>query len=178
MKEAIGFLSVKRHKDHGYLGGFLVLNLHARPLEFHCTMPVKPSRAQELLYGPTINDFICGEQIAKALISKAKLEPPLILTDCEAALSVSLVRPTNMLYLTCSHAAESGASELELPKSGSELHDEAIGGYQMRRLASSRITEKEIGDLLGQLSSGFDLSEPFQRITEALLEAHPIAKAA
>ena len=178
MKEAIGFLSVKRNKDHGYLGGFLVLNLHARPLEFHCTMPVKPTRAQEMLYGPTIDDFICGEQIAKALITKAKLEPSLILTDSEAALAVCVVRPTNMLFLDCPRPSEPEACELVLPKSRSELCEVLVGEHRLLRLADSKIAEKDIIDLLGRLSSSFDLSEPFQRITEALMEAHSITKAA
>ena len=67
MTESLGFLSVRRHPEHGYFGGYLITNSIARPLEFHCTMPVKPSRAQELLYGPTMDAFVCGEQIAKVM---------------------------------------------------------------------------------------------------------------
>ena len=81
MATAIGFLTVRRHHEHGYFGGYLLVNALARPLEFYCTMPIRPSRAQTLLYGLTIDDFVCGEQIAKALIAKAKLQPQLILTD-------------------------------------------------------------------------------------------------
>lgn len=48
---ALGFLTVVEHKQHGLFGGYLVLNQVGRPLEFHCTAPVKPNRAQEILYG-------------------------------------------------------------------------------------------------------------------------------
>ncbi len=87
----LGFCTVRSHADHGYFGGYLILNTHARPLEFHCTLPVKPSRAQEILYGATLADFVCGEQIAKALTSKAKLTPHVVLTDCTPVLALSRV---------------------------------------------------------------------------------------
>jgi hypothetical protein len=178
MQETIGFLSVKRHAEYGYIGGFLVLNLHGRPLEFHCTMPVKPTRAQELLYGPTIHDFICGEQIAKALLVKAKLEPPFIFTDCEAALAISIVRPTNIMCLHPEAPTARETSSLELPKSSADLRQLSVGGHDLHVLAASQVAEKELLSLLQRLASSFELAEPFQRITEALLEAHPIAKAA
>ena len=90
---ALGFITVRHHVEHGYFGGYLILNQLGRPLEFHCTLPVKPSRAQSLLYGPTLDDFICGEQIAKALVTKAKLKPSLLLTDCSAVLPMPVTRP-------------------------------------------------------------------------------------
>ena len=69
---SLGFLTVRKHPSRGYFGGFLVLNVLARPLEFHCTLPVQPTRAQQILYGATLDEFISGEQIARALILKAK----------------------------------------------------------------------------------------------------------
>ncbi len=51
---SLGFISVRHHAEHGYFGGYLIVNSLGRPLEFHCTLPVKPSRAQELLYGATL----------------------------------------------------------------------------------------------------------------------------
>src|SRR6266404_1210747 len=51
---AVGFLTVVSSEPHGLVGGYLVLNALGRPLEFHCTAPVKPNRAQEILYGATL----------------------------------------------------------------------------------------------------------------------------
>lgn len=106
MATSLGFLSVRHHVDHGYFGGYLLVNHLGRPLEFHCTLPVKPTRAQTLLYGPTMDDFICGEQIAKALITKAKLSPSLVVTDTEAALSAALVSETTIVCLVDQQQAE------------------------------------------------------------------------
>src|SRR3954471_20719084 len=81
-----GYLSVINSAEHGYFGGYLVVGPLGRPLEFHCTAPVRPSRAQQILYGPTLEPFLLGEQIAGPHAEGAKPEPSLILTNCEATL--------------------------------------------------------------------------------------------
>ena len=101
-KPAIGFLTVIEHPQHGLFGGYLVLNLAGRPLEFHCTAPIKPNRAQQILYGPTLESFLYGEQIGSTLLGHAKTSPLLVCTDREPVLSlrdlvdmpVALVLPT------------------------------------------------------------------------------------
>ena len=60
----VGFLTVQSFADVGLIGGYLLLNPLGRPLEFHCTAPVRPNRAQEILYGPTLAPYLYGEQIA------------------------------------------------------------------------------------------------------------------
>ena len=67
-----GFLTVVDDARFGLCGGYLVLNPAGRPLEFHCTAPIKPNRAQEILYGPTLHDFLYGEQIGGALIGNGR----------------------------------------------------------------------------------------------------------
>src|SRR5512137_623050 len=79
----IGFLTICERPELGIVGGYLVLNTAGRPLEFHCTVPVRPSRAQEILYGPTLKPFLYGEQIGRALIAKAVSQPLFVCTDVE-----------------------------------------------------------------------------------------------
>src|SRR6266436_3505887 len=87
-QSALGFLTVLEHAQHGLMGGYLVLNAAGRPLEFHCTTPIKPNRAQQILYGPTLEPYLFGEQIGKALVSKSSVDPLLICTDLRAAMAV------------------------------------------------------------------------------------------
>jgi hypothetical protein len=61
---AIGFLTIEEDQQCGHCGGYLLLNTSGRPLEFHCTAPVKRNRAQEVLYGPTLKPFLYGDLIA------------------------------------------------------------------------------------------------------------------
>jgi hypothetical protein len=101
-KDAFGFLTVVEDDRHGLFGGYLVLNEAGRPLEFHCTAPIRPSRPQEILYGNTLRPYLYGEQIGQALLSKAKHPPSIILTDQRPALAlqtlieipVTLILPT------------------------------------------------------------------------------------
>ncbi len=175
---ALGFITVRHHAEHGYFGGYLIVNQLARPLEFHCTLPVKPSRAQSLLYGQTLDDFICGEQIAKALVTKAKLKPTLLITNCEAVLAFEHVADEPIILIENTSDADH-ASHLRKPNSLS-LKLEAVqsAGVNFSISNSSRASAKLVSDIASKLAPNFDLSEPFQRIAEALLEAHPIAKAA
>lgn len=77
----LGFLTGLGNSNEGLIGGFLVLNAVGRPMEFHCTAPVKPNRAQEILYGNTLDGFVCGEQIAPALVGRTKAELAAVLTN-------------------------------------------------------------------------------------------------
>jgi len=83
-QSCLGFLTAFGDPDEGIVGGFLVLNAAGRPLEFHCTAPVKPNRAQAILYGVALEGFLCGEQIAPALVARTKAELALVLTNLPA----------------------------------------------------------------------------------------------
>lgn len=174
---SLGFISVRHHAVHGYFGGYLIVNQLGRPLEFHCTLPVKPSRAQELLYGATLDAFICGEQIAKALVTKAKLKSQLLLTDCSAVLAFENVGDEPIIYLDAQELGDT--SHLRRP-SDANVDLRRMGNSDVSCYAtnSGSVTESAITNIQSQLAPNFDLAEPFQRIAEALLEAHPIAKAA
>ena len=86
---ALGFLTVVDQQPLGLVGGYLLVNAHARPLEFHCTVPVRPNRAQEILYGAALLPYLYGEQIGQTLVRTSKLRPLALFTDCPAALSAA-----------------------------------------------------------------------------------------
>src|SRR5436190_17749996 len=105
----VGFFTVARPTDQGLIGGLLLLNAQSRPLEFHCTAPVKPNRAQEILYGPTLLPFLYGEQIGRALLAKCTTAPTLIFTDSEPGLSL---REVSDCPVICVPAPDRAASIL------------------------------------------------------------------
>ena len=192
---AVGFLTVLEHSQHGLMGGYLVLNIAGRPLEFHCTAPVKPNRAQQILYGPTLEPYLYGEQIGHALVSKSSLEPLVIFTDRPPAIAVrmaidvplALVLPTN---------AESGETTAQLPAGSDETspgqkyrldapHVGAGGikftlfaiGRNRLAVAPDRDADREaIQRRLSELGESFDLAEPFDRIREAIEEAQRVGR--
>src|SRR4029077_1762342 len=76
----LGFLTVL-HEASGFLGGYLVTNLWGRPLEFRLSTAVQPNRVQQILYGPTLPGYVCGELIGKTLVEKTGTPAQVILTD-------------------------------------------------------------------------------------------------
>lgn len=130
-----------------------------------------------LLYGPTIDAFVCGEQIAKALVGKAKVKPTVVLIDCAAVLALSTVCSVSAAHLQFEPEGDSSSFH---PPQGSpgELLSLRVAPWQLSILATQPELEAPIVACLSQLGSNFDLTEPFQRVVDALLEAHPIAKAA
>src|SRR6476620_3074633 len=65
----LGFLTVFQ-EGPGYLGGYLVTNSWGRPLEFRLSTAVQPNRVQNLLYGKTLQEYLCADLIGKTLIDK------------------------------------------------------------------------------------------------------------
>ena len=70
---AFGFLTAIDSPSHGLFGGYLVVDLTGRPLEFHCTAPIKVSRAQQILYGSTLQNHLHGQQIGACLLAESTL---------------------------------------------------------------------------------------------------------
>jgi hypothetical protein len=109
----LGFLTVIEHPQYGLFGGYLVLNMAGRPLEFHCTTPIKPNRAQEILYGPTLDAFLYGEQIGQTLLSQAKTEPLVLCTDRAPVLAAREFVATPMVLVLSAECDVAPEPQLE-----------------------------------------------------------------
>jgi hypothetical protein len=183
-KSALGFLTVVDHPQHGLCGGYLVLNGCGRPLEFHCTSPIKPNRAQQILYGPTLEPFLYGEQIGQTLVAKAKAETLVVCTDRVPVLAVRphIVSPVALVVVSpC--LSDSSASDVQAavpittrrtdsahPISPPLLHFR-VGCNELAVPDDCEQDRQLILERIGRLADSFDLAEPFQRIREAIEEA-------
>ena len=184
--QPVGFLTVCEHEAQGVFGGYLILNTAGRPLEFHCTAPVRPSRAQEILYGATLQAYLYGEQIGQALLEKAKTTPLVVFTDAPAVLTV---RGFTSLPVACvmTPAGETAsepdgsmpARQLRLddgrsgppPPFALRLHTFRVGSHQLAVLQDHEEDAELIAQRWEPLAADFDLREPFGRIREAVDEA-------
>jgi hypothetical protein len=123
-KRVLGFLTVVADPQYGLYGGYLILNLAGRPLEFHCTTPIKPNRAQEILYGPTLESFLYGEQIGRTLIQQSGESPLVVFTDAEPVLCARDFVPMPLaLVLAIEEEGErcrGGEAEISGPRVASE----------------------------------------------------------
>jgi hypothetical protein len=177
----LGFLTIIEHEAHGLFGGYLLLNLAGRPLEFHCTAPIKPNRAQEILYGPTLAPYMYGEHIGRSLAQKASVEPLLICTDREPALALRefVTMPVVLLAAdACSeHAAGEKALRVDEPhKLRAPLLSVVAGRNRVAIKASQRGDEALVAERLAELGEEFDLAEPFLRIRDAIDEAQRVGR--
>lgn len=173
---SLGFVTVRHHPIHGYFGGYLIVNSLARPLEFHCTLPVQPTRAQQILYGSTLGEFVCGEQIARALVTKAKGTPQVLFSDTLAVLTLRHMQPIPMAVIDF---PSEGNGSLPRPSCQRDIyHRFKAFGKQLLVLPEFADDSDLIKVLFDSDKATLDLLEPFGRIEEALMEAHPATKAA
>jgi len=178
---ALGFLTVVAHPQHGLFGGYLILNPLGRPLEFHCTAPIKSNRAQEILYGPTLEAFLYGEQIGRTLLKHGTHQPVLICTDRPAALCVrEHIEVPVVLILPPEEPADPPALPRDREKhfrldaahtQGPHLIHFSCGRNRLAVPADAEADRRGIIERWGRWAESFDLAEPFGRIREAIAEA-------
>ncbi|MBI2825687.1 MAG: hypothetical protein HYX69_13465 [Planctomycetia bacterium] len=181
---ALGFLTVVETASQGLVGGYLLLDVHARPLEFHCTAPVKANRAQEILYGPTLAPYLYGEQIGRTLVRASRLRPLAVFTDRPAALSTAMHVDVSVWLVVppdrgAPHDAASADERLRLDAPHVSPCDPSTVPCGRNRLARPTGV-RTIGDQgaaasvdqrLAAVAGPLDLAEPFDRIRAAIEEA-------
>jgi len=185
-----GYLSMLEFADHGFFGGYLIVSVLGRPIEFHCTAPLRPSHAQRILYGPTLEPYLLGEQIAGALLDAAKQTPSVILTNREATLHARPRAGSPMAWLIEKpEQPENGPQAAISPTQSasnsfcrSEL--DAISSHRTFQIGAHELLvplgyESEQGDvsrLLLELAQQVEIAEPFGRIEEAIREAQRLGE--
>lgn len=142
----LGFLTVL-HEPAGYVGGYLVTNLWGRPLEFRLSTSVQPNRVQQILYGGTLQRYLCSELIGSALVAKTTTEAHVVFTDTAAALDLRLQLKVPVALL---------ATQSERPAS---IHPDFPADLPIIR------------ETIDRIQPHLDLAEPFARIREAIAEA-------
>ncbi|HEY2892779.1 MAG TPA: hypothetical protein VGJ16_01155 [Pirellulales bacterium] len=178
--DAIGFFTVVEHEQQGLIGAYLILNSSGRPLEFHCTAPVKPTRTQQILFGPTLDSYLVGEQIGQTLLASASAQPLALCTDVERGL---LVREyTTLPIALVMPAAAQPSPEAVSPADQTWRVDVSHGsstplsvfevGRNRLAVPGARKEDQELLAARLQPVLALDLCEPFGRIREAIAEAN------
>lgn len=163
---SFGFLTVVEDGGNALFGGYLILNNLGRPLEFHCTAPIVPNRAQEILYGSTLRPFLFGEQIGKTLVERAKTKVELLCVDREECFSVREFTPAPVVLVL---DPEGTGGDRLAP--GGERPVHSAGGNQLVFSPEDAPNGAHFLAELSGLLDNLDLLEPFARIREAIEEA-------
>jgi hypothetical protein len=159
----LGFLTILQ-ESNGFLGGYLITNQWGRPLEFRLSTAVQPNRIHQILYGQTLQGYLCGELIGKTLVEKCTAQAHFILTDKSDALHLRPHVSAPVLLLENGAAATVDTQAIRV-RSG---QDKKPGVFGHARFPEDK---EAIEQLLERLDGRVDLNEPFARIREAIGEA-------
>jgi len=165
--KAYGFLTAVESGTHGVFGGYLLVDPWGRPLEFHCTAPVKVSRAQQILFGSTLQSHLHGQQIGGTLLGEGTVTPEVVLTDLEPMMHV---RSHTKLPVALIRGASSGSPAATF---GSAVGTGSftIGNASVSPHATDAARGDDLRERLEELAAAVDLCEPFERIRAAIDEA-------
>ena len=167
----IGFLSVIELREEVLIGGYLILNSKGRPVEFHCTSPVQPNRAQQILYGTALRPYLCGERIGQALVRQSKQRPELVCVDVADAIDLREHVSMPIILLT-GGVDDNDSDDSSLPN----LFRIVLGSTVARIHPADQDRRSAIESAWSQFEN-IDLEEPFGRIYEAIREAQKDAAA-
>jgi hypothetical protein len=162
---ALAYFTVVEDQRTGWTGGLLLLSSGGRPLEFQCTLPVRPSRAHEILFGVSLREHLIGEVIGPLLVKKCRT--PISMLCCDQPESLAMDVGNDYPIALVVDAAE----QEEGPISNDTLTgcgDIMLAGTQllvpMEQVEQANVVADQMKDLA-------DASEPFERIREAIKEA-------
>ena len=155
----LGFMETMEVEGRGHIGGLLITNQNGRPLEFQCTTPVKPNRTQEILFGDSLRPWLLGELIGCTLLDRVSIKPTLIITS-----DLNLLELRNHTNIPVACAAE---AKSRIAEQGSTLR---IGGSILRFHDAHGIDAELLSKQKHLLPDSADISEPLERVREALAE--------
>lgn len=174
----IGYFTTVQSDRTGWTGGLLVLNGSGRPLEFQCTLPIRPSRAHEILFGTTLRQHLISEVIGPTLLQKCRT--PISLLCCAQVEAVSLQENLPTRPDASGRATDMATIVAILPDDEDEMNRQAnrrdLAGHE--RISLGNATLWVAGEhfeaaerTAATLSDIIDTWEPFERIAEAIREA-------
>ncbi len=151
VERILAFLDLATFEEGAALrGGCLVTDALTRPLEFRVSGAVRPTSLQKVLYGDTLQEYICNDLLGIPLIQSLEVKPEFVLVREAEFLKL---RPRVGMPVLWARATVDGQFVLQ-----------AFPGYEQ---------EAEAGrDALPRRLRGRNIMEPFIRIRTALDEAH------
>lgn len=156
----IGYLSFVEVPPHGIVGGYLLVDERARPMEFHCTAPVQRDRTQQILYGDTFRTALLCDQIGVALLKQTRTSPALIITDEPDAVSLRSLVDIPLALITDSDALDWSFE---------------YAGCTVTTATNFECDRETVRNLILTTCPDRDLAEPIERIRAAVNEAQRAA---
>lgn len=153
----LAYLSCPPGPDKNYLGGLLLTDSRSRPLHFGYVAPVRPTQIQRMLYGGTLQEHVRVDVIARKLFTDGiPVVPSVLFVD-----DSGLLPARHLVKVPTAVLAKRSSSEGQTTSLSSVQYETNIGSGD----------DDAVGSILASLEQTFDLTEPFDRIRDALKEA-------
>lgn len=153
----LGFYQTVTRPSGEICGGVLITSHLGRPIEFQCSLPIRPNATQQTLYGATLMPFIKGELIAEALYDKLSAKPDILFVDDPDCVAEGIWGDIGVVCF----AALPNSKELQITKSEKGFVTfEHEAAYQ-----------KMLPKMKEHLPESATLQEPLVRVQQALEEA-------
>jgi hypothetical protein len=158
----LGFLTVLK-EPNGYVGGYLVTNQWGRPLEFRLSTAVQPNRVQQILYGETLEPYLCADLIGKTLVAKTAVPAQLFVTDNHAVLDLRWRVDAPVVWVAGPEEPRDDPSVCVRPATETRP--------AIYRHPNFPADDASLRPLLQRLEGILNLAEPLERVREAMHEA-------
>lgn len=158
---SLGYMMVSRTPDNEYIGGIMVTDPYAIPVEFKYSEPIKPTGLQKILYGNSIEKYLLVDVIAKKLLQNIEEKPKFILIEDSRLLDIQFKMP--IIYISMPTKKSDESNEVKIRE---ELSKEKLeSGYEI--IYNGTLTSDDT-KWLERISDEIEIMEPFHRLKEAL----------
>src|SRR3569833_1144184 len=80
-KLTVGYVLSLCMAENVFMGGAMVTDAHALPLEFRYTEPVRATKLQRVLYGDVLEKYIQCDVIAGSVVGRLEQKPDLLIVS-------------------------------------------------------------------------------------------------
>ena len=201
-----GFISTVETESGGVAGGLLILDRAGRPVEFHCSLPVIPDKFQQILYGNCLRSTVINDQVVPALVGKTKLAVDIWLTNQPELQTFAKAESKPWVAVQQSGVVDHGPSPAGIPCSSIEVQGIQFyhlnppcgpgnhasnswppGADQHKNMTTTAgsvhagsvhaDSDRHVSNLLAEFIHLDQINEPFDRIRDAVGEAHAVSHA-
>jgi hypothetical protein len=169
-KTKIGYFSSLKTEEQ-YIGGVMVTDSMAIPIEFKYTEPIRPTGIHKIIFGKVLEKYITEEVVKKSLLKEVKNIPAILFVSQLEFLGEDTVNRVPMVALqTTTLPALNTAGEFQRVK------DKEIILQPMTSKNPLKLTfyspepdvQEKVMNLLRSFIDKIDIYEPFTRVETAL----------
>ena len=166
----IGYFSSQKHEEQ-YIGGVMITDQMAIPVEFKYTEPIKPTRIHKIIFGKVMEKYIGEEVIKKNLLKEIKNTPSILFVTDLDLLGEDTVNKVPMVALQpTSLPGLSAAGEFQRVKEKEVIIQPLTSKNPLKLtfFTPEPDVQEQVLNIMRSFIDKIDIFEPFSRVDTAL----------